>query len=1308
MVDIIIPGLGNKAVRDDTNFIDADTLNIVDQPNVRLENINAPETQHVIQQEGFWPWSDDKVSVTNDEFLGNEVGDEIAALAKQGKYDQVDRYGRFGKYGREIGALRNNDGESVGARAAYEGITKTSVYDTDAIDTIRDFGVFDRLGPQGKDDMWDDSRNRLQTASKERFAGWKQLAVDESTLGNYNNAIETWHGPTYGVYRQDDVQFRHPGQTVQGEAYNSFTTGLQGGVNNIQESFFGAASAIGDLIDSKGIYDWGRIKAMSQQDDEKHLGRFVNNIGDINGAGDFGRYLTGMTGQMLPYLVGLFATGGVGGAIGGAVGTAITYGVPGLVYAGEIYNGMEGKMDEKHVGIAFAGGLIAGTVDRLSLNGLVSASNILKKDGMKQLANAYSKKFNVDSKTATDAVSKAYAGSQASLMKDLGIVQLGLNKKLAAQTIAKGFMQGAVREGITEVIQEGTIYASQIVGSNKKYNGDEFVNIVTNAAAGGFLLGGAFGGISSASNIDGFLKMQHDWRAADTDARAGHYTGTTETNLKTNSDAAIKNQRASGNGQIDTAKAANVEYEKGLKEDTIRGGGIKRFVAEGPGFYFRKLGDRIMNNYYPSANEKARYILATLTSNFANTTESRMSGVSHMKTKQMLQSAQSRKITIIENNLTNELGFKANKVGKAKASRMLRNYMRLKDSGKDITAEMKVANDALRVAAVQMNLLTDQNLEIVNNQAGETNKGVTNYFGKAVKLDPEMIKKNSEAFNELADYLGYDATQKADLYEAILGAPEGYQPSKLAKLGFKSTKQPGGLQKAKANIKDFPRINELMSDNHFDQMRAISKEDMNYALDMNRLGEKGSKVDAMLMELKNEMGKDWDPRIATWIKDSVAAGRGDYRKIKSKFGSDVQQWVLWFNTITQLDTSTLASLPELAMILYGHGKGSIGRDIAKATSGVGTKMMHDFETAKAKMFKDYNISEEEYISSVEDFYRLGYDQAHSSAAVLESSEAGVGSGAKFRKVTTDAFFKINLLQPFTDGSRVARLALAGQSIIGDMETLLSLKGVNNNMANDAYSRLRDLNVDPDVMAGEFQSFIDNMPEGIDINDENAVFKELRDNPAHAELLQMFDNAKMSYVDNLLARPTHEDRPLWYSNPHYKLLLQFTGFLSTFTANSLPRIYKDLKSSNPTAKLQAAAAVAAMLALGFMGQEMKDEIYDRKYGETPQGLEYLQRGLQSSGLIGTGERWLNMVHPVYGKAGILNFSPQKGISLGDSVTDQLGPSYGTGKKFVSFIDRLMGNRDTRDKGWDLIPGGRLARSWDSIAGNPTGDYLFDRR
>jgi len=108
-----------------------------------------------------------------------------------------------------------------------------------------------------------------------------------------------------------------------------------------------------------------------------------------------------------------------------------------------------------------------------------------------------------------------------------------------------------------------------------------------------------------------------------------------------------------------------------------------------------------------------------------------------------------------------------------------------------------------------------------------------------------------------------------------------------------------------------------------------------------------------------------------------------------------------------------------------------------------------------------------------------------------------------------------------------------------------------------------------------------------------------------------------------------NRPLFYQNQHLALFTQFQGFIATFTANHIPRMWGDyIKRGTPAMKYNMFAIMTTMIALGFAAQYLKDLI---KYGKPSpylDDMEKLQRGFGASGLMGVAERPLNFVFPIY--------------------------------------------------------------------------------
>ena len=114
-----------------------------------------------------------------------------------------------------------------------------------------------------------------------------------------------------------------------------------------------------------------------------------------------------------------------------------------------------------------------------------------------------------------------------------------------------------------------------------------------------------------------------------------------------------------------------------------------------------------------------------------------------------------------------------------------------------------------------------------------------------------------------------------------------------------------------------------------------------------------------------------------------------------------------------------------------------------------------------------------------------------------------------------------------------------------------------------------------------------------------------------------------------ALPDAANRPLFYQDPRFALFFQFQGFIATFTANHIPKLWGEyIKRGTPALKYNAFATMATMIMLSFASQWLKDLL---KYGESTPYLdeaEYYQRGVRSSGLLGTSERIIDQFMPLY--------------------------------------------------------------------------------
>ena len=175
---------------------------------------------------------------------------------------------------------------------------------------------------------------------------------------------------------------------------------LSQGWQSMSEAASGAQSLIGSLIGNQSWYESGMLSAEAKANQMQRLPKFVQNIDDVEFGDNAAEYLIGLGGVSIPWMLGIIwwrscwylAVGagatGIAAALGATIGTTPLA----ALYAGEIFNGMEGNINTKSTKVALSGGVIMSVLDRLGLKGIMKPSQVLKKDGMKQLKAQFTKK----------------------------------------------------------------------------------------------------------------------------------------------------------------------------------------------------------------------------------------------------------------------------------------------------------------------------------------------------------------------------------------------------------------------------------------------------------------------------------------------------------------------------------------------------------------------------------------------------------------------------------------------------------------------------------------------------------------------------------------------------------------------------------------------------------------------------------------------------------------------------------------------------------------------------------------------------
>jgi len=154
----------------------------------------------------------------------------------------------------------------------------------------------------------------------------------------------------------------------------------------------------------------------------------------------------------------------------------------------------------------------------------------------------------------------------------------------------------------------------------------------------------------------------------------------------------------------------------------------------------------------------------------------------------------------------------------------------------------------------------------------------------------------------------------------------------------------------------------------------------------------------------------------------------------------------------------------------------------------------------------------------------------------------------------------------------------------------------------------------------------------------------------SDINDQIETAIYKFVNERIQNPQASNRPLFFQDPHYQLLTQFNGFISTFTANVVPKLWNaGLRKGNPKVKYDTFVLIVTMIALGGASQYLKDLL---KFGEPSpylDGIGYTQRAIYSSGVLGQYERVADLAYPLY---------PDRDEGLGylfGKVVGEAGPS-----------------------------------------------------
>lgn len=504
---------------------------------------------------------------------------------------------------------------------------------------------------------------------------------------------------------------------------------------------------------------------------------------------------------------------------------------------------------------------------------------------------------------------------------------------------------------------------------------------------------------------------------------------------------------------------------------------------------------------------------------------------------------------------------------------------------------------------------------------------IENYLGTFRSIDKAMVEKNRDQFiKDLQEEKNYTYEEAVALADAILNNNDIVDEVSLMDFNVgRGIHIPGQLKKRTLNMAENEVLNKYLEKDLFINISNAAKAAARYITYQKYVGDNAEIFNEALEQTigNKEYTREKANFAAAFIQDYLDGESGNYKKISNPQLANLQRNLLIWTTMAGLPMATISSFVEYMMILRALSPEQIN-DVLKFTAKEFANAIWETMTTATPNMKLATSTEGQLAKERRQarLKRLGYFTWDTGAA----QTTGATENTFASRYLLDKYFRIILLQQWTDITRNIRGAIADDFIMDHLRIIKNQRDgdtLYTNEVQESEEQLRNLGIRVEELLE-----IDNLPfdKPADMSREDHLLI-LRD--GNRRLDEIFRNAEFNFINEAIALPGTANRPLFYQNPHLALFTQFQGFISTFSATIIPRLWGDyIKRGTPALKYNAFAIMTTMIALGFVSQYLKDLL---KYGQGSPYLDQMekfQRGVGSSGMLGVAERPLNFFFPIY--------------------------------------------------------------------------------
>ena len=1239
----------------DYKWVDADTLSDGSGQDLRILGYNAPETNKIIDENGIPRFIRGQVG-------GKETTSATSKIASAGGFNKVVDTGEVDSYNRRLVRLQNSIGEDLTNTLYRSGAVEENIFTDES-------GI--RAAEAGR--LQQEMRGKKRYANivneelgdiQQRPVLFKEAALNEkeylqavvdtvASQKGYNLSTEEGYRKAYDVALDgkydsrsipfDAIDFRYSDRTKEGVAYNQFSASWNTGWKGMTTALSGFAELAGVTLGSETLKNWG---AENVEIAKEGLSRapILRNLDyrEVDGLWDGWQFMTNNMAMSAPYLITLTAGHALSPVTFGA-SIPIAYGSMFGVHSGNVWNDIEGPKGRKEAAGAMMAGTAMAVLDRLGMAGIMPPSALLTAAGRKAVYKYLRKAQGLSTVQAKAIVAKETKSVIKGAIEGMGNFSSDhINNSEIIKNILKGATRGGAGEAITEAGQEATGYlasASMSEGGLKEnFNPNEFSNLLAQATVAGGTLGSAFGTGGQLIEAGDRAAMKQGLMLGRVDklneyGKLGQELGPQGSVYDITKDLNNKTKDKEG-GTETNLRAANGEKLRGslwnkLKDPT-------KYLPE----LYRAAATTAFRPELLRRSEAARKLYALIGQ-----------PLGRLYSGRDVESQSSRYRAEFLNKINPQrvfkrFGFSDRVKNSQKISDMLREYHAVNGDLSKLSPETLKYADQIKTTIDELKEFSFDEYNLKNGVYIDQGTGRNN-----LKYDPDSwlneqswdwskVRNNRDAWftwmrNNATDEKGnqlYTPEELEMLYNKVSNNEDATDFSVVEGIEYIPNAGKGGI----SSLSKKPGFDQFANTNILQNAMNTVNQTSKYAAYTEYFGAGGKHLDQLFNEMEAEgLTPEEVAEMAYHTKSIIDAGTGNFNSIKNRKLASFQRTGAFYASIIGLPLAAFSSFPEFVMLIYqGTGLKSINNAIHNFTGEMVAGLK---DVAKMKVHPTLANAPKApiYRRSVQDLIASGLFPDDATVA----TRYGLGevdiSKAWFQK----AFFKWTGIAGVTQLQRSMAAASVSGFVSDRIRILMAKKEGDpyNQDQLDVYRQLVDLGMDVERFI-ELQRAI-NFPD-VDANGQTIFDKYMDNGNQDPDIIQLrkevdaqLETVTWYFVNDRIQNPQAYNRPLFFQDPHFQLFVQFNGFISTFTANIVPKLWNDyLKNGSPKMKYNTFALIVAMMGVAGASQWLKD--YIKFGGSTPylNDAQLVQRALMSSGILGSGERILQAAAPMYSDRG----------------------------------------------------------------------------